>query len=119
MAMPVLFHNWSNEDFTHSWDSVPFTFPKGEKTYLESWKADHFGKHFVDREMMKDKLQVDDQRRVDYLKKTLIGSEESKEVEAVKLETELINLNINAKKKPGRPKKAAEEEHFEGLAEKA
>jgi len=45
------FKNFSNEDFTWKYDGVPFTFKVGEEMYLEDFKADHFAKHLVDREM--------------------------------------------------------------------
>ncbi len=108
----VIFRNFSNEDFTYSWDSIPYTFRANSEMYMEDWKAKHFAKHLVDREMMKDKIQIDDQRRGDYLAKCLISEDVQVETEESKVEMEILNLN---KKKIGRPKKVKEEEVFEGL----
>lgn len=49
----VLFTNKSSEDFTHSWDSVPYTFKAGQSMYLQDFLAFHFAKHLADREVQK------------------------------------------------------------------
>jgi len=116
MSKPVLFHNWSDEDFIHAWDSVDFTFEKGTKVYLEPWKAEHFAKHFVDREMMRENISIDDQSREEFIKKTLGIVEDAKEMEDTALETEILNMNA-PKNKGGRPKKEVKEEKFEGMEE--
>lgn len=59
-AQNVVFVNWSNEEFTHSWANEPFTFYPGKKTILPKYLADHFAKHLTDREMHK---AVDDKGR--------------------------------------------------------
>ena len=35
----------------HSFDSVPYTFKAGTEMFLEDFKAQHFAKHLVDREL--------------------------------------------------------------------
>jgi len=45
------FKNYSEDDFIYSFDGVPHTFKKGMEIFLEDYKAEHFAKHLVDREM--------------------------------------------------------------------
>lgn len=49
----IKFKNFTDTDFTWSFDSIPYTFKAGEEMYLESYKAEHFAKHLVDREINK------------------------------------------------------------------
>lgn len=52
--MPAIkFKNFSEEDFSHKFDSIPYTFKAGQEMYIEDFKAEHFAKHLVDREMNK------------------------------------------------------------------
>lgn len=50
-----VFNNWSDEDFTGQWDGVQTVIKKGEIKEFPMYLAYHFTKHFVDREMAKDK----------------------------------------------------------------
>jgi len=45
------FHNFTTADFTWKWDGVPYTFKAGVTMFLEDYKADHFAKHLIDREL--------------------------------------------------------------------
>ena len=47
----IKFKNFSNEDFSHAYNGVAHKFSAGSETYLEDFKAYHFCKHLVDREM--------------------------------------------------------------------
>lgn len=47
------FYNFSSEDFTYTFDSVPYTFKAKQSMYMEDYKAYHFSKHLVDRELNK------------------------------------------------------------------
>lgn len=49
-----LFSNWTNEDFTGVWGGAPTTVKQGETIELPMYKAYHFTKHLVNKEMMKD-----------------------------------------------------------------
>jgi hypothetical protein len=49
----ILFTNWSNEPFTHTWDKESFTFQPGQSIYLQDYLAKHFAKHLANRELMK------------------------------------------------------------------
>lgn len=49
----ILFTNFSNEVFTHSWDKEDFTFQPGQSIYLQDFLAKHFAKHLANRELLK------------------------------------------------------------------
>ena len=51
MSQAIKFLNITDQDFTWSFDSIPYTFKAGETIYLEDFKAKHFAKHLVDREL--------------------------------------------------------------------
>lgn len=92
------FRNFSDEDFTWKWDGVSYTFPAGQETYLEDYKADHFAKHLVDREMGKAKIQIDRQvERNEFTAKCFPASEEVTPAQA-------LNLNEEVKAKKGKKK---------------
>lgn len=45
------FHNFTGTDFTWKWDGIPYTFKAGQTMFLEDFKAEHFAKHLIDREL--------------------------------------------------------------------
>ncbi len=48
------FHNFSDEDFSCMWNKEVYSFAKGSTSpMMEEPKANHFAKHFVDRELTK------------------------------------------------------------------
>lgn len=53
-----IFSNWSNEDFIGTWGGVDTLIKKGESIELPQYKAFHFTRHLVDREMMKANIMV-------------------------------------------------------------
>lgn len=62
-----VFNNWSDEDFVGQWNGVQTLIKAGEIKELSMYLAYHFTKHFVDREMSKEKkdafLAVDETRK--------------------------------------------------------
>lgn len=103
MSTTMYFYNYSNEDFTWSWDKVPYTVPAGEKMLFPDYLAKHMAKHFVNREMMKDSKQTNHFSRQTYLDKCLFDGAPVLD----KVQAEVATLN--EKKKPGRPPKVKEE----------
>ena len=57
----ITFKNWTDTDFTWSFDGVPHTFPAGSEMLLESHKAHHFAKHLTDRELNKRNIPTNNQ----------------------------------------------------------
>lgn len=49
----VKFTNFSDEDFTHTWNKIPYTFKAGAVKFMEWGIARHFAKHLVNRELTK------------------------------------------------------------------
>lgn len=53
------FVNWTSEAFTWKYDGIAYTFNPEETMFLEDYKADHFAKHLVDRELNRMGLPTD------------------------------------------------------------
>lgn len=50
----ALFINWSNEAFTHAWNSETETFePNGAQYEMPDYLAAHYAKHLTNRELIK------------------------------------------------------------------
>jgi len=125
MEKAVLFTNYTNKDFTWTWGNVPYTFKAGQSVYMEDWKANHFAKHLIDRELQEQGRQVDDSKRKELLAKCF--GEEIK-VPETKMNDTLLNENaelefeeeieevkeevaeIKEKKRPGRKAKIEDED---------
>lgn len=50
-ASALYFKNTSDQDFTHNWDSVPYTVKAGEEMLVQSHIAIHLAKHLAMREL--------------------------------------------------------------------
>lgn len=129
---PVLFVNFTDQPFS----AIPYEWPVGSETqmvdehckwggvadsfaphasrYMEQWRAEHFAKHLLDRELNKLKKPTDDVKlRKEMLEKCII--EKGEEVISENIEMELMNKNIKPTteapaKKKGRPAKVVEPE---------
>ena len=100
---PVLFKNFSSEEFTWKINGQEHTFKSAEVREMEDFEFRHFQKHLVDREMTKAGIRTNDQlKRKEYEEKCVVSIEEPKE----ELQEE--------PKKPVEMEKPKEEE-FEGL----
>jgi hypothetical protein len=100
------FHNSSPEDFTFTWDSVPYTVEAGETILLQTYLAVHAAKHLSDREMNRDGLEplTWASHRKTYMNKYLVIDTEVEETETMnKLEVEQKVVEAEVKRK-GRPK---------------
>lgn len=49
----IKFKNFTDDVFVWDWDKVSYTFLPRTETYMEDFKARHFAKHLVDRELNK------------------------------------------------------------------
>ena len=47
--MPLKVYNPLNEDFTHSWDGIPYTIPAGEVAMFPEFVARHLAKHLAQK----------------------------------------------------------------------
>lgn len=101
------FKNWTDEEFTWKHDGIAYTFAAGQEIFLEDFKAEHFAKHLVDREMNKMGKRTDYAPVRDELTKRCYPTDE--------VVTPLEALNLNEKAKVVKKKKV--EPEFEDLKE--
>lgn len=87
----VLFFNFSDKEFTHKFDGCEYTFAPFQQIYLEDFKAEHFAKHLIDRELDRVKKPIFSPERVELMSKCLPSAiqENTKNVE------EVVELKLN------------------------
>jgi DNA polymerase III alpha subunit (gram-positive type) len=96
----IMFRNWTNEDFTHTWDNVPYTFPAGASMMMEDWKCEHFAYHLAHREVQKAGREGHPDTLKEFIKKCITEPETKiEETSRSKMDTELLNANAKAAKK--------------------
>ena len=125
MQKAILFCNFTDEPFSHTWDSVPYNFPPGQKFMMEDWKARHFAKHLANFVLNKQGKSVADPSHKDLMKKAMPDEGELVAVSESEMTTKLLNHEQTQspvkKGKGGRPQKSAakpmDEETFEGVPE--
>lgn len=99
------FTNFSTNDFSWKFDGVEYAFPAGATMFLEDYKADHFAKHLIDREMTIRGVVTDNKTvRNELLAKCFVVPEVVTPAEA---------FNIEAKKTVAKKKKVVEEEFID------
>lgn len=106
------FRNFTDRDFSWSYNGVVYNFKAGSEVYMEDFKAQHFAKHLIDRELTlispKDKDYTGDKVRRAELEAKCFPTEETVSVEKA--------LDIEAKKKEVKTDKGeAKEEEFPDL----
>lgn len=115
-----IFSNWTSEDFTGVWASVPTVVKAGESIEVPQYKAYHFTKHLVDREMIKDNKEnsmASPEARAVYEEKTvaeITGNVDSPALAAIKEKIkEEIEVESGKKKATKKKKEVVEEESGE------
>lgn len=69
----VIFRNFTSKPFTGRWDGVEYNFAAGQEMYMEGWKANHFAKHLIDRELTRlGEMTNNQERRSELLAKAVI-----------------------------------------------
>lgn len=95
------------------WDNVPDSFEPGASRYMEDWRAEHYAKHLINRELDKiGKPLSDVTLRAEMMKKCVM--DQSAPVEKSQVDMELMNRNI-AEKKKSKVKKETKETEFPDL----
>lgn len=97
----IKFKNFTNEDFAWKFDGVEYNFPAGQETFMEDFKAHHFAKHLVDRELNKVNIRTNDLGERAKLEAQCFPSDE--------VVTPAEALNLNEVKKAKKTKKVVEE----------
>ena len=106
----IQFKNFSEADFTWSFDSLSYTFPAGSTIFMEDFKAEHFAKHLVDSEMNRLGLVTDNKVERAKLMAQCFPSAE------VVTPEEAFNIEETKKAKKGKKaKKEVVEEEFSEL----
>lgn len=111
-SQAIQFKNFTDRDFTWSFDSIPYVFKAGQTIYLEDFKAKHFAKHLVNRELDIKGIPTNNQSERAKLEVLCFPSDE--------VVTPLVALNINEteKKKANKVTKKVEEKEFIDLEKK-
>lgn len=104
------FKNFTSEDFTWKYDGIPYEFKAGQEIYLEDYKADHFAKHLIDREMNKLGLVTNNMTERKRLEAECFPTAE--------VVTPLEALNLNEEVKEKKTKKKVEVEFPDLVAKK-
>lgn len=110
----IPFFNFTDKVFSWTWDGVPYTFEPMTSFLMEDWKAAHFAKHLVNHVLNMEGKSVADQLRGSYIARALPSLSRPIEVEASRIETELLNIEGH-KPKIGK-KKISDGGEFEGVA---
>lgn len=99
------------------WDNVPDSFPAHGSRYMEDWRAAHFAKHLIIRELNKLGKSIDDVKLTKEMLEKCLIEKGATDVPSQNIEMELMNLKAPATgpsshieqktevKKKGRPKK--------------
>ncbi len=89
----VLFTNWTNEDFAHTWGGQLFTFPKRSSEWISVGTREHnqglaqfFTKHLTDRELNKANVPTDHFSRSEFESNCFLTLEETHAVPVMKVE---------------------------------
>lgn len=104
-----IFTNWSNEDFIGVWSGAGTTIKAGATIELPEFKAYHYTKHFVDREMIKagkEVLSGIDTEREPFEKKTMTlidGTTESPALASLKAQIKAEMENGGKVAEPEKP----------------
>jgi hypothetical protein len=62
-----LFTNWTKDDFSYTFNNVPYVFLANSSTELEDGIADHFALHLANRELNNAGLPTDCPQLQDYI----------------------------------------------------
>ena len=109
----IKFKNFTDRDFSWKYDGIEYTFGAGQETYLEDFKAKHFAKHLIDRELTVLGIRTDSaNKRIELEVLCFPGDAPVSVAKALDMEEKHKEV-----KRKGRPKKVVEEE-FSELNEK-
>lgn len=103
------FTNFSTESFSCKYDGMVYTFNSGETMFLEDFKAHHFAKHLIDRELTRLSIDTNNQVARGEMETKCFTSNEFVTPE------EAININEVVKETKKGSKKAKVVEEFADL----
>ena len=100
------FVNFTSEAFTWNFNGMAYTFQPNQAMFLEDYKAEHFAKHLIDRELNAQGIPTNNMAKRAELEKLCLPSDE--------VVTPIEALNIEETKKVTKKAKKVETE-FEDL----
>ena len=129
VSVAILFTNYTERDFSWSWDGVRYDFPAKADRMMEDYLANHFAKHLAIRELNRKGLPASKGNIELYKKKALASDVTVEAPDATSLRSEVLDYGSKSRKelaeeakekgiKVGNKKKAdlqSELEAFEGL----
>jgi hypothetical protein len=88
----IRFTNFSDEDFVGVWSKIEYPIKAGETMMFEDFKAKHFAKHLIDREL--NKKEIPTNRMLDRMKmeKMCLGGILAEAETASELESKMLNV---------------------------
>lgn len=75
------------------WDSVPDSFAPGASRYMEDWRAEHYAKHLINRELDRANKPISDIKLREDMLKLCVMDQSAAEVPASTVDMELMNKN--------------------------
>lgn len=100
-AQQTVFTNFTDKDFTHTYDGVPYTVKSGESRTLELFKAELLAKHFIDRELNREGKNTNDSlRRFELLSRCITEGNIEDIEDTAKNYKNVTNLDANISKEP-------------------
>ena len=104
----VLFTNYTDRDFAHTWGKVKYDFPAKQSMMLIEGLANHFAKHLAVRELNEVNKNTGGGALQVEMKKAL-SSTNVKSQDKTKLQQEVMNANVDAKEEKAKLVAEAEE----------
>ena len=89
----LLFTNYTQKPFTHSWDGESFTFAPGQSMAFVEGQAHHFAKHLAMQENNKKGLLNSSSNIAEEMKKALGGTGLEPDMSTARAEAEVLNYN--------------------------
>lgn len=87
------FTNFSDETFIGVWDKQEYKIEAGETMMLQSYLAEHFAKHLIDKELTKEGIPTNRQDERKRLMNLCLGGESLKAESKEELETKMLNVD--------------------------
>lgn len=95
-----LFTNWTKDDFTYTFNNIPYTFKANSSTELDDGVADHFALHLANRELNNAGLPTDCPQLQDFVN-NCFGSYKEPVIEHEVTAEEIKDNGLEEVLKPG------------------
>jgi len=96
----ITFYNFTDSDFSWTWDGTPYLFPAKQRFMMEDWKAVHFAKHLANHVLNSQGKSVSDPSRAELMRRAMPVDEEIIAKDASELGTKLLNTESGTGEQP-------------------